>query len=140
MKQDTKDEDKLLTTLKSFKLFSSDMPHSLQNIANKDLVTEAIEENLLSAERKGQEQLNSFVEERLVATEQRKVRLRDPLPKNKFLTFSSLFEVKRTDSHTGGVKTVKADRNILQRLITAYEAGRNVNLQDILNHELRRLH
>ncbi|KAL8570386.1 hypothetical protein ACOMHN_035804 [Nucella lapillus] len=127
MKQDTKDEDKLLTTLKSFKLFSSDMPHSLQNIANKDLVTEAIEADLLSAERKGQEQLNSFVEERLVATEQRKVRLRDPLPKNKFLTFSSLF---------GGVKTVKADRNILQRLITAYEAGRDVNLQDVLNHEL----
>ncbi|KAL8600360.1 hypothetical protein ACOMHN_013575 [Nucella lapillus] len=136
MKQDTKDEDKLLTTLKSFKLFSSDMPHSLQNIANKDLVTEAIEADLLSAERKGQEQLNSFVQERLVATEQRKVRLRDPLPKNKFLTFSSLFEVKRTDSRTGGVKTVKADRNILQRLITAYEAGRDVNLQDVLNHEL----
>lgn len=79
MKQDTKDEDKLLTTLKSFKLFSSDMPHSLQNIANTDLVTEAIEADLLSAEKKGQEQLNSFVEERLVATEQRKVRLRDPL-------------------------------------------------------------
>ncbi|KAL8582352.1 hypothetical protein ACOMHN_037109 [Nucella lapillus] len=58
MKQGTKDEDKLLTTLKSFKLFSSDMPHSLQNIANKDLVTEAIEADLLSAERKDQEQLN----------------------------------------------------------------------------------
>jgi hypothetical protein len=136
MKRDTKDEDKLLTTLKCFKLFSSDMPHSLQNIATKDLVTEAIEADLLSAERKGQEQLNSFVEERLVATEQRKVMLRDPLPKNKFLTFSSLFEVKRTDSRTGGVKTVKADRNIMQRLITAYEAGRDVNLQDVLNHEL----
>ncbi|KAL8621306.1 hypothetical protein ACOMHN_008131 [Nucella lapillus] len=47
-----------------------------------------------------------------------------------------MFEVKRTDSRTGGVKTVKADRNILQHLITAYEAGRDVNLQDVLNHEL----
>ncbi|KAL8561352.1 hypothetical protein ACOMHN_040430 [Nucella lapillus] len=147
MKQDTKDEDKLLTTLKSFKLFSSDMPHSLQNIANKDLVTEAIEADLLSAERKDQEQLNPlafvYFTEKLplvfgnVCTFFPKIGfLRDPLPKNKFLTFSSLFEVKRTDSRTGGVKTVKADRNILQRLITAYEAGRDVNLQDVLNREL----
>jgi hypothetical protein len=35
---------------------------------------------LLLAERKGQEQLKSFVEERLMATLKRKVMLRDPLP------------------------------------------------------------
>ena len=67
MKQDTKDEDSLVTTLESFTLFSSDLPHTLQNIANKDLVTEAIEADLLAAETKGQDQLNSFVEERLMA-------------------------------------------------------------------------
>ena len=57
------------------------------------------------------------------------------MPKNKFRTFSSLLEVKRTDLRTGTAKTVKADRNILQRLITACEAGRDVNLQDVRNHE-----
>ena len=31
---------------------------------------------------------------------------------------------------------IKADRNILQRLIAAYEASRNVNLIEILKHEL----
>lgn len=76
MKQDTKDEDSLVTTLESFTLFSSDLPHTLQNIANKDLVTEAIEADLLAAETKGQDQLNSFVEERLMA-----------FPKNSFWRF-----------------------------------------------------
>ena len=33
-------------------------------------------------------------------------------------------------------QTVKADQSILQRLIIAYEAGRNVNLEDILKQLL----
>lgn len=33
-------------------------------------------------------------------------------------------------------KAIKADRKVLQRLITAYVAGRNVNLDEILCHEL----
>ena len=31
---------------------------------------------------------------------------------------------------------IKVNRNILQRLITAYRAGREVNLENILQHEL----
>ena len=33
-------------------------------------------------------------------------------------------------------KILTADRNVIYRLITAYEAGREVNMQDILKHEL----
>ena len=36
----------------------------------------------------------------------------------------------------GKENTIKVDRNILQRLITAYRAGRDVNLENILQHEL----
>ena len=32
--------------------------------------------------------------------------------------------------------TIKGDRSILQRIITAYDAGRRVNLPRILSHEL----
>ena len=36
----------------------------------------------------------------------------------------------------GKQSTIKMDRNILQRLITAYRAGREINLSNILLHEL----
>ena len=39
--------------------------------------------------------------------------------------------------HTKDQKTVmKADRNVLRRLITSYEAGRSVDLSSVLKHEL----
>lgn len=49
-RQDKKDEDSLFTTLKNFKLFSSDVPQELQNIATKDLAHKSIEEDLLTAQ------------------------------------------------------------------------------------------
>jgi len=52
------------------------------------------------------------------------------------LTFSSLFEVQLSDARIGKTITVKADRNILQRLIAAYADGRPANLNNILIHEL----
>jgi len=117
-------------------MFSNDLPQTLQNIANKDLATQAIEEDLLSAGQKGQEKVDRFVEDRLLPHKDRKVAFKDTLPKNKYLSFASLYEVQRKDANTGKTSKVKADRNILQRLIVAYEAGRSVDLSRILTHEL----
>ena len=50
------------------------------------------------------------------------------------VTFASLYTV--VQDVTGKQSTIKMDRNILQRLITAYRAGREVNLDNILQHEL----
>ncbi|KAL9960047.1 hypothetical protein ACROYT_G033445 [Oculina patagonica] len=61
-------------------------------------------------------------------------KLRDPLPKNKAPTFSSLYEVQKKESEKSAA--IKADRNILQRIITAYDAGRSVDLPRILSHDL----
>ena len=77
-----------------------------------------------------------FVGERLLPCVERKVKFRDALPKNKPLTFASLYKVKQKDARSGKQKTAKADRKILQRLITAYEAGRSVDLSVIMKHEL----
>lgn len=66
--------------------------------------------------------------------EERRVTFRDKLTQNKYLT--SPFEVQQLFPKTGKAKTVKADRNILQHLIAAYEAGRPVNLNNIMTHEL----
>ena len=81
---------------------------------------------------KGQHQLDKFVEERLLRREERKLAFRDTLPKNKYLTF----EVQQSDARCRKTVAVKAGRNTLQRLIAAYKAGRPVNLNGILIHEL----
>ena len=102
-------------------------------MATKDIVTKAIENDLLSAQSKGQEELNKFITERFIAPEPRKIKFRDPLCKRKSLTFASLFEVKQNNSKQKGIeKAIKADRKIIQRLITAYESGRRVDLSSIL--------
>ena len=64
-----------------------------------------------------------------------KRKFRDPLHKSKALTFSSLY-VAQKETKSKESTTIKADRNILQRLITAYDAGRKVDLHNILQHEL----
>ena len=87
-RQDNNEEDNLFRTFLSHNLFSKEAPEDLQNIASKDLVTKEIECDLLAAKQKGQEQLNQFVEERILPCENRKVKFRDPLTKNKTLTFS----------------------------------------------------
>jgi len=72
------------------------------------------------ARQKGQDQLIQFVEKRLLAGIDRMVSLRGTLPKNKPLTFSSLFKVELTPSITTAQKVVQADRKFLQLLITAF--------------------
>ena len=129
IKLDLKDEDALVNVLQTFGVFSTGLSETLQNIANKDVATEDIENDLLAAAKMGQRQLDTFVEERLMPTQERRVKFRDKLHKNKYLTFASLYKVKQDGAKTQKAKTVKADGNILQRLIAAYEAGRPVNLK-----------
>ena len=92
----------------------------LQNIATKNLATYVIQTFLLHAETLGQKQVNDFVEHRLLATqgESQYTELESPFHKNKVHTFSSLYYIQKESK--GKQKTIKVDRNIQQRLITAY--------------------
>ena len=58
----------------------------------------------------------------------------DPLTKVEPATFVSL-HVTQKETRTKE-KEIKADRNILQHLITAYESGRQMNFQQILWYKL----
>ena len=77
-----------------------------------------------------------FVDKRLCEPpdSEHHLNLKAPIQKNKPKTFASLYEVVQPSK--GKQNIVKLDRNILQRLITAYRAGREVNLENILQHEL----
>ena len=106
-------------------------------MATKDVATTQIEESLLNANSLGQGELISFVKERLVAPREdgHHKKLLDPLLKYKTPTFSTLYEGNKNDTKKCAV--IKADRNTLQRIITAHDAGRRADLPQILSHELR---
>ena len=141
MKRDEDDETKLKATFQQFDVFSEVNAPSpkLQNIVTKDLSTTGIEESLLGARKKGQTKLDEFMSTRLASCEQEegsKPHLKEPLPKNKPLTFASLYAVPTSVKSKGAQKMIKIDRSILQQLITAYKAKRPVDLEQILLHEL----
>ena len=113
------------------------VPKRLQNIIPKDVATTSIEESLLKANSLGQERQVTFLKEGLMMPKDdgHRKKLGDPLPKiYKAPRFSSFCEVKKKESEKSA--TIKADRNIFQRNITAYDAGRSVDLARILRHEL----
>ena len=134
-KHDNDAENTLYSTLQRFHTFSSCLSsEELQNITTKDLATSKIEHSLLNARSLGQSQLEDFIKDRLLQNPEQESKT--TLPKNNPPTFASLYEVKKGEASTDKIKILTADRNILHRLITAYVAGREVNIQDVLMHEL----
>ena len=137
-KRDNDDESSLMSTFLGFSVFSSvSHPDTLQNLVTKDLATEVIQESLLHAKVLGQQEVKKFVQDRLIVAEQcdkPDVSIYEPVRKNNAPTFATLYQVVK---HTKGrdQKTVmKADRNVLRRLITSNEAGRSVDLSSVLKH------
>ncbi|KAG1649705.1 UPF0764 protein C16orf89 [Nymphon striatum] len=127
-----KKEGGIVGITKTTSALDASLSDGLINIATKDVTTSTIQDSLLNAGRLGQDKLEVFVKERLIKST---VPLRDTLSKSKALTFSSLYNVKESTQKAKDA-TLKADRNILQRLITAYQAGRKVDLDMVLQHEL----
>ena len=122
-------------------MFASVSPGSLQNVVTTDLATETIQKSLLHAKELGQAKLNAFVERMLVPDEHDQVdkpnvQIHAPLHKSTAKTFASLYEVVKADKDKGNRTILKADRNVLQRLVIAYEVGRPVDLTAVLRHEL----
>ena len=136
--RDNVDEDFLLATFERLILFAIDTPGDiLQNIATKYLASNEIQESLLHAADLGQQQILSFVTHRLTPSDTEPIiSFNEPLKKSKALTFQSLYEVPINLNYKEKQTVFKADRNILMRLITAYEGGRVVDLKSVLSHEL----
>ena len=131
-RQGKKGEYNRLTTLKNFQLFSRYVPQDLQNISTKDLASSNVDEDLLMTQQGGQGQLDTVADQRLLPRVGRKMKFRDTLPKHELLSQNDVYSLAQ--------KRIKADRNILQRQLSAYEAGRKVDLPMILKHELILVH
>lgn len=137
--QDNADENALFLTFRRFQVFTANIqPNVLQNIATKDLASEKIQESLLGARELGQKQLDDFVKHRLLGTPglPGTQSIYDPIKKNKASTFENLYNVEQQSMKNNKRIVMKADKNVLQRLVTSYAAGRAVDLDNILKHEL----
>ena len=62
-----------------------------------------------------------------IVEEGTKENFRDLIRKNNPPTFANLYEVKPPPTSSEKKKILNADRSILYRLVTAYEAGREVD-------------
>jgi hypothetical protein len=137
--RDNSDENTLLSILRRFQLFApTSHPTILQNIATKDLATDKIQRSLLDAKALGLQQLDEFVNDRLLVQPHTtaNISLYDTIKKNKAPTFENLYDIIQPSSKINKTIVMKADKNVLQRLVTAYAAGRDVDLDTILKHEL----
>ena len=135
-KQDSESEDKVQQKLIAFGVFTN-ISDGLTTLVTKDQATVEITEFLLNAKENGEKQLQQFVQERLVAVEDGgdttgRKKFHDRMKRNRSATFAKLYEVRKSDTQK---VSLKADRSIFQRLIIS-EAGRNVDLDEILKHEL----
>jgi hypothetical protein len=135
-KLDSKSEDSLFRVLTNFGMFNfTNESEHLLNIATKDKATDVINESLLNARKIGQKQLEDFVKDRLVLKDEEQspnIPLRTPISKNNPLTMASLHKIHTSSNPSEKGKIVKADRNTLHRIVTAFKAGREVNMSEIL--------
>lgn len=78
----------------------------------------------------------NFMKQRLIpqeSTGKPELSFYSHLPRNNALTLAHLFQIPKEKNSK---EVMKADWDILRRLLVAYEAGRDVDLQSILRHEL----
>ena len=100
------------------------------------MVTTQIQDSLLQAESKGQAQLTQFVSKQLLMRQQAVQQFYALIEWNSPATLKSLYELSMKNREKGEDTILKADRTVLQRLITAYGAGRSADKQMEMQHEL----
>jgi hypothetical protein len=99
----------------------------LVSLAINDVSTAKIENDLLSAQTRGVSMVQSNVSKWFIEKE---TPFFYPLPKVKSKTFASLYKTTFAGKQNEK-KTIKADRRLLQQLLTASLAGRKVDLNEL---------
>lgn len=125
---DNRDSLPLLAVMQRFQVCSQVQHKALQIAATKDVCKEKIQDSLLNAEVLVQQQLNKSVEERLLSVgnkEDETKSIHSVIKQNKPLTFESLYDVTVEKKSIEKQTILKADRNVLQRLVTVYETSKS---------------
>ncbi len=140
MTQDWDAVSKLEAQFRRFKVFATsdqeDAPPTatqLKSLTTNDIATEDIAADLRTAYERGKDVVLKNVKERLVETS---VPFFDRQKRQKSKTFATLYETPVQDRNQKVTKTIKADRQLMQRLFNASQAGRVVDLHKVLKQEL----
>ena len=110
----------------------SNTTEDLVCLSTGDVAPDDVRDGLLSVEKKGVTLVQDFVKSHLI---EQSTDFYSRLPQNKAQTLATMYKVKVTVQKDKVVE-VKAERDIFRRLLIASDSGRNVNLENILKHEL----
>ncbi|XP_071479491.1 uncharacterized protein [Diadema antillarum] len=111
---------------------SSVREQCLVSLATRDVATPDVMRDLMTAEKRGKQQVISFVKERLI---EGTIGFHATMKKNRSHTFADLYKTKITTT-LQTQKTIKADRKLMQRLLNAVTGGRSLEMASVLEHEL----
>ena len=105
---------------------------SLISLSSNDVASSDIQMDLLTAEQRGITQVQDNVKERLI---NKTVSLFATIKRNNSRTFGNLYKCIAVNK-LNEKKTIKADCKLMHKLFNALQAGRKVEMEDILKHEL----
>jgi len=133
MKRDQQDVGNLIEQFERFQIFEmTDLSSGeLVHLTIGDVAPADIRCDLISALEKGKEGLTKFTDERLI---QRRVAFHDPLLKQKAKTMNSLYDTEVLKDKKKS--PVTAGRDMFRRLLIAKDAGRDVNIDCLLESKL----
>eukprot|EP00745_Piridium_sociabile_P034091 TRINITY_DN5858_c0_g1_i7.p1 TRINITY_DN5858_c0_g1~~TRINITY_DN5858_c0_g1_i7.p1 ORF type:complete len:942 (+),score=252.29 TRINITY_DN5858_c0_g1_i7:556-3381(+) len=131
IKQDQEDVQQFVKLFETFNPFSGTST-DLISLTTGDVANDVVTHDLLTAEETGKSVIAVFVQDRLV---KKTTKFHDRLITKSLHTFESMYTL---EVNVGKQKTVvlKADRDLFKRVITAMEAGRDVDINKMLEQEL----
>ena len=130
VQRDEDDVQRLMSHFRTYDVFRK--TENLVVVTTGDVASEEIKQDLLGAEEIGNTIVNEFVQVRLIKKE---VKFHDSLKQQKLKTFETLYYVPVSldkDKTVG----IKADRDLLRRVVVALESGREVDVDILLQREL----
>ena len=130
MRGDEEDVLKLVSCFTKYEVFRQ--VENLVPVTTGDVASDEIRHDLLGAEEIGKTIVKEFVQDRLIKKD---VKFHDRVKQQKLKTFEALYCVPVSLDNNKMV-TLKADRDLLRRVVVALESGRNVDLDKLLQREL----
>ena len=130
MRQDAEDVAKLEAQFTKYKVFRC--TSDLVVVTTGDVASNAIKQDLLGIKEIGKKVIKEFVETRLIKKE---IKFHDTLKQQKVKTFETLYTVP-VSVDKSKTSAMKADKDLLRRVIVALESGRDVDVNTLLQSEL----
>ena len=96
------------------------------------MASNAIKQDLLGVEEIGKKVIKEFVETRLIRKE---IKFHDTLKQQKVKTFETLYTVPVSVDKSKTI-AMKADKDLLTRVIVAVESGHDIHVNTLLQSEL----